>query len=134
MEFETLKNYTKLLLELQSIRMNIATMYKPIKSPQISGDGSQHVALPSSPTERALNTIEKLRRLEERKLAEIDRQLTEVNAWMEQIDDPEIRAIVRYHYLQGMSWNATSRAMYGIDAGDAVRKKFNRYRRAHSKS
>lgn len=132
MDFTVLRNYAKLMMELKSIRQEINTLYKPVGSPKLTNDGAKNYSLPSSPTERALRMIERLRAQEERKLAEIEAQLQEVNDWIDKIDDPEVRAIVRYHYLQGLSWNATSKAMYGIDAGDAVRKKFNRFKKAHN--
>ena len=132
MDFKVLQNYAKLMRELKSIRIEINTLYKPISSPPMVSDGSQHNGLPSSPTERALRMIEKLRTQEEAKMAEIESQLTAVNEWLNSIDDPEIRTIVRYHYLQGLSWNATSQAIYGIDAGDAVRKKFNLFKKPHN--
>ena len=132
-DYDVLRKYARLRRELVAIQSEIKAMYTPVKSPAITSDGAQHNGLPSSPTEKALSYIERLRRKEEMKAAEIEAVLNEIDVWRDSIDDPDIRAIVRYKYVQELSWSQTAKAMYGIDAGDTVRKKFHRYLKEHGK-
>lgn len=50
-----------------------------------------------------------------------------VNAWLIELDDPEIRSIIRWHYLNGKSWKQTSRLVYGANSYYNARKTLMRW-------
>lgn len=123
---QELKQYQALQRELVSIQAQIAFAYKPISSPPMTSDGSQSGGLPGNPTARAVADIEKLKRMYGAKLQEVAERLQQIETWLAGVDDAEFRSIVRWHFMQGLSWGSTSKIVYGYYSSDAARKKFIR--------
>lgn len=123
---QELKQYQAMQHELASIQAQIAFAYRPISSPPMISDGSQYGGLPGNPTERAVYQIAKLNRMYEEKLQEIADRLQQIEEWLSGVDDAEFRSIVRWHFMQGLSWGSTSKIVYGYYSSDAARKKFIR--------
>lgn len=68
------------------------------------GAGRVSARMPTSQTEQnAIKLSELMEKLEREKERLLDFQIR-VAAWMEEIDDPEVKAIVRFRYILGMSW------------------------------
>lgn len=123
---QELKQYQAMQHELASIQAQIAFAYKPISSPPLTSDGSQYGGLPGNPTERAVAQIAKLNRMYEEKLQEIAERLQQIEEWLSGVDDAEFRSIVRWHFMQGLSWGNTSKKINKFYSNDAARKKFDR--------
>ena len=97
-----LKNYRKMLLELDQYDMLIEEAHNTYKSPALTSNGTGS-RRPSDPTTRALRRIE---RLEEQRDALL-RKTEEIEDFADSIDDIFERLICKYRYIQGYTWDAT---------------------------
>lgn len=128
MTIEKLENYRGLVAEMHSLSESINSLYDTYKSPQFCSDGGSHSSNVGSPTENAVNKILKLKQIYDHKYSEAADLLLEVEAWLSQeVQDPEIRSIVRFHYVLNKSWVQTSTEMYGFPSYHNSRKKIMRY-------
>lgn len=123
---EELKNYRYLQMQAQAIQEQIRQMYVPISSPQLSQIGTKS-NVPGDPTRQAFYKIERLNRELEEKVNEIAVQMKRILDWVDTIDNPEIQIIIRWHFMNGLSWKETARKIYSASDSDSCRKKFYRY-------
>ena len=123
---EELKNYRYLQMQAQAIQEQIRQMYVPISSPQLSQIGTKS-NVPGDPTLQAFYKIERLNRELEEKVNEIAVQMKRILDWVDTIDNPEIQIIIRWHFMNGLSWKETARKIYSTSDSDSCRKKFYRY-------
>lgn len=106
---EDLEQYQHIKAEIRAIEDQITKIYLSSPPPREVTGGRSSVSAPGNPTERkALEAEEKKRHLESRK-----RALEIVQAKIERFvdydcPDPEVRAVLRCHYLNGRSWAQTS--------------------------
>ncbi len=98
-----LKEYQKMLLALESYDLQIAKAYDTYKSPALTANGTSRGADPGDPTARALDRIEKLRAA--RKI--LLQRILEIETFVDNIEDLYERAICQYHYIIGLTWDAT---------------------------
>ena len=98
-----LKEYQKMLLALESYDLQISEAYNTYKSPALTATGASRGADPGDPTSRALARIEKLRTARKNLL----QRILEIETFVENIDDLYERAICQYHYIIGLTWDAT---------------------------
>lgn len=123
---EELKNYRYLQMQAQAIQEQIRQMHVPISSPQLSQIGTKS-NVPGDPTRQAFYKIERLNRELEDKVNEIAIQMKRILDWVDTIDNPEIQIIIRWHFMNGLSWKETARKIYSTSDSDSCRKKFYRY-------
>lgn len=123
---EELKNYRYLQMQAQAIQEQIRQMYVPISSPQLSQIGTKS-NVPGDPTRQAFYKIERLNHELEEKVNEIAIQMKRILDWVDTIDNPEIQIIIRWHFMNGLSWKETARKIYSTSDSDSCRKKFYRY-------
>ncbi|WP_456317221.1 hypothetical protein [Solobacterium moorei] len=123
---EELKNYRYLQMQAQAIQEQIRQMYVPISSPQLSQIGTKS-NVPGDPTRQAFYKIERLNRELEEKVNEIAVQMKRILDWVDTINNPEIQIIIRWHFMNGLSWKETARKIYSTSDSDSCRKKFYRY-------
>lgn len=123
---EELKNYRYLQMQAQAIQEQIRQMYVPISSPQLSQIGTKS-NVPGDPTRQAFYKIERLNRELEEKVNEMAVQMKRILDWVDTIDNPEIQIIIRWHFMNGLSWKETARKIYSTSDSDSCRKKFYRY-------
>lgn len=120
-----LRQYRGLKFETEAIRFQIEQAYSTVRSPQpkevIAGKSSAH--MPGSPTEQAFERVQKLKE----KLCKCEEKIQEIENWVDALSDGYIASVVRYHYLEGMTWDVTAFKIYGYYAGDTVRKAVQRY-------
>lgn len=126
MTIEKLEQYKGITSEMKALRDQIDSLYDTYRSPQLMSNGS-HSMSASSPTESAVSKIFKLEETYKRKHEEAVDLLAEVENWLSQIEDPEIRSIARFHYVLGYSWQRTNVAVCGYPSYYAARKKIMRY-------
>lgn len=50
-----------------------------------------------------------------------------IEQWLNTVDDAEIRSIVRWHYILGLSWKRTAGKVYGRGDYYIARKKIYRF-------
>lgn len=127
MTIEKLENYKGLVAEMHSLSESIDSLYDTYRSPQFCRNGGSHSNNVGSPVEDAVNRILKLKDLYDHKYSEAANLLLEVEAWLSTVDDPEIRSIVRFHYVLNRSWVQTSTEIYGFPSYYNSRKKIMRY-------
>lgn len=127
MTIEKLENYKGLVAEMHSLSESIDSLYDTYRSPQFCRNGGSHSNNVWSPVEDAVNRILKLKDLYDHKYSEAANLLLEVEAWLSTVDNPEIRSIVRFHYVLNKSWVQTSTEVYGFPSYYNSRKKIMRY-------
>lgn len=130
---EELKNYRYLQMQAQAIQEQIRQMYVPISSLQLSQIGTKS-NVPGDPTRSAFYRIEKLNQELEEKVNEIAVQMKRILDWVDTIDNPEIQIIIRWHFMNGLSWKETARKIYSTSDSDSCRMKFYRYFNQKDKS
>ena len=80
---------------------------------------------PSQDYTRRKRALKRLKETLSRKSDELLEMLNDVEEYMDSIDDGEIRALIRYRYIDGMSWRDVGKAVHMNE--DAARKKLERY-------
>lgn len=125
MTIDKLEAYRGLTSEMKALSQQITSLYDTYRSPQLMSNGS-HSMSASSPTESAVGKILKLEKTYRRKYEEAVDLLGEVENWLSQVDDAEIRSICRHHYILNKSWQQTSTIVCGYPSYNA-RKKVMRY-------
>lgn len=126
MTVEKLESYKSLTAEMKAITLQIDSLYDTYRSPQLMSNGS-HSMSAGSPTESAVNKVLELKTVYEQKYEEAANLLYNIETWLSQIEDPEIRSIARFHYVLGYSWQRTNVAVCGYPSYYAARKKIMRY-------
>lgn len=114
MTIEKLENYKGLVAEMRSLKESIDNLYNTYRSPQLMSDGGSHsMSVGGSPVESAVVKILKLKETYQQKYDEAADLLLHVENWLSQVEDPEIRSIIRFHYILNRSWQKTSTEIYG---------------------
>lgn len=126
MTIEKLEAYKGLTSEMQALSQQITSLYDTYRSPTLMSNGS-HSMSASSPTESAVAKILKLEETYRKKYEEAVDLLAEVESWLSQVEDAEIRSICRHHYLLNKSWQQTSTILNGYPSHYTARKKVMRY-------
>ena len=127
MTVEKLEQYKGLTSEMKALRDQIDSLYDTYRSPQLISDGSSHSISVGSPVEAAVNKVLELRNVYEQKYEEAANLLYNIETWLSQIEDPEIRSIARFHYVLGYSWQRTNTAVCGYSSYYTARKRLMRY-------
>ena len=130
---EELKKYRYLQMQAQAIQEQIRQMYVPISSPKLFQIGTKS-NVPGDPTRQAFYKIERLNRELEDKVNEIAVQMKRILDWVDTIDNLEIQIIIRWHFMNGLSWKETARKIYSTSDSDSCRMKFYRYFNQKDKS
>lgn len=112
MTIEDLEELRYLNSEIQAVQREIENMYNTYRSPAFEKIGQSPLS-PGDPTAQAVSKVMQLQRKYNSMLTEMADRRDRVNAWLVEIDDPEIRSIIRWHYLNGKSWKQTSGLVYG---------------------
>lgn len=126
MTIDDLEELRYLNSEIRAVQQEIDGMYNTYRSPSFDRIGSspQHAG---DPTAEAVQKIMALQQKYIRMLNDMADRRDRVNAWLVGIDDPEIRSIIRWHYLNGKSWKQTSRLVYGVSSYYNSRKALMRW-------
>lgn len=128
MTIEKLESYKGLTAEIKGLREQIDSLYDTYRSPQLKSDGGSHsMSVGGSPVETAVNKVLELKTVYEQKYEEAANLLYNIETWLSQIEDPEIRSIIRFHYMLNRSWQQTSIEVYGYPSYHNSRKKIMRY-------
>lgn len=100
---EDLAQYRNLADAIEALDEAIEAEYNTYHSPRFEKMKTRSKDL-SSPVERALQRIEGLKA--ERQ--EIHREMLTYERYVENIRDPYVRGLCRYHYIEGKSWKEAS--------------------------
>lgn len=121
---DRLKAFRGIQKEMDEIKREIDTLYFPISSPRSS---ESHSSSPGDPTASAVNRIIKL---EDRLViltAQLAGELEEIEEWLEQLPDHELRAIIRAHYLLGDSWARCTQRILNYEYSDTAKDRVYRF-------
>lgn len=124
MTIDRLRAYRGIQKEKDEIMREIDLLYYPISSPRFS---ESHGTQPGDPTAAA---VAKIMAREER-LNELTRELAEeldyIEQWLETLDDHELRAIIRAHYLMGDSWARCTQRILSYEFSDTAKKRVYKF-------
>ncbi len=121
---EKLKAFRGIQKEMDEIKREIDTLYFPVASPRSS---ESHSTSPGDPTASAVHRI---MRLEDRLTvltAQLADELEEIEDWLETLNDHELRAIIRAHYLLGDSWARCTQRILNYEFSDTAKDRVYRF-------
>ena len=126
MDLDRLRELSHLQREIEILADLRDSLYYPVRSPRISGE--PHGTTPGDPTVNAVHAIEDVNR----KIYELQNRLaeevSEVLDWIyNELEQSELRSIIICHYLQGMTWEQTTRHVLGYYGTDSARMRVYRY-------
>ena len=127
MTIDELEKYRGMAKEAEAIQQQLIQLRESslqgIKTDKIQSKSN----VPSNPTERtALKVLDLEQRLEAQRMDMLNRCI-EITTWIESVDDYELRAIIRNHYVLGKDWNQTCFEVIGYYSYSTARKKVERY-------
>lgn len=127
MTIELLEQYYFLSKNIEAIELDIRKLSKPIGSPNGRESIGSRSLTPSDPTAQ---TAMQIIALKERLQDETDRMIRlkiEIEDWLSGVDNAEIAAIVRWHYVHLKSWKITNLKVYGYPDYRYAKRKVERY-------
>lgn len=130
MTIEKLNEYRWIISNIKAINAEIDSIYEPIASPnghQTVGGGKSVMDV-GDPTANAVNRILELKDRLDREQQELENMIEEIHEWMELIDDLEVKAIIRRHFILGQTWLETSIETYGSQSRDYCRRRFYKFK------
>lgn len=124
---EDLRRYQHLKEDIAAIEEELRSIYVSSPAPNDVIGGRASVSTPGDPTARkAMRAIERKEQLEQL-LMEREKQSIRIEAFIDRLDDLHIAAIMRWHYILGLSWGQTCMKIYGYADSDICRKAVHRY-------
>ena len=100
--------------------------YRPVRSPALNG--MPHGTTPSDPTATAFAKIEQINNEIAMIQSELADEIEEILEWLYQDDKSiELQRIIVCHYLNGMSWEATTRHVLGYYGTESAKNYVYRY-------
>ena len=72
-------------------------------------------------------TYAKIKRLLETRTERIQAAILDIEEFIDTIPRSDIRQIINYRYIEGLSWKATARRIYGYPSGDRARMAVTRF-------
>ena len=124
MNIERLRAFRGIKKEIDETQREIDTLYYPITSPRSS---ESHSTTPSDPTASAVNRIMKLEEIVEIRRIRLAEEREEIENWLNELPDHELRAIIRAHYLLGDSWARCTQRILNYEFSDTAKKRVYRY-------
>lgn len=129
MTLEELRQVRSLKANVEIIEEELKALYFPYTSPNAPKEGGQNPNRGSDPTVQAFHKIEKKREQLERIQAEYAGRVHDVEEWLKTVEDLEIVAIVRYHYILNKTWKDTAKKVYGYASRETARMRVERFMR-----
>lgn len=107
--------------------------YRPVRSPVLTG--MPHSSTPSDPTASAVAKIARVNDRISQIQGELADEVEEILNWL--YEEPpneksaELQRIIICHYLNGMSWEATTRHVLGYYGTESAKQRVYRYFNEH---
>lgn len=129
MTIEELEKYRGIVADVKSLEIQLASSYYPVGSPNGRISVGTFNNEPGDPTRDAALRAMKIENDLSAMLAKQIDLLEHIAGWMSEIEqeDPELVAIIRLHYVCGLSWKQTNQKVYGYKSYYTARKKVFRY-------
>ena len=119
-----LKQYRNLKMVLSTIDEEIDHAYNTYKSPQMQSRASSFDKNdPGDPVVRALKRIDVLKK----QRANIIEKIEALEQYVNNIEDYFVQGVIRYHYFEGYTWEATCMQFRGHKSARTITTKINNY-------
>lgn len=125
MTIERLRQFRGIQKEVIEIQREIDTLYFPISSP--NGHQSMGSSTPGDPTAQAVSRILKLQEKAEALTQQLAQELEAIESWLDELDDHELRAIIRAHYLLGDTWKRCTQRILNYEYSESAKYRVYRY-------
>ena len=127
MTIQDLEQYRGITAEIKALEMEIDSLYDVRKSPN-NKQNIGHSSVPGDPTGKAAMRIIDLTERKVSLLTKWSKMSLDIESWLETVNDAEIRSIIRWRYMLGLSWKQTGKRVYGdADGADACRMRIKRF-------
>lgn len=114
MTIETLNDLKMQKNRIEVLKAEIEDAYNTYHSPQFGEYGFGKSSGTGSPVQAAAFRVIELKEQLQKKIDAYYETLEEVENWLLTLrDDPELSAIIRWHYILGLNWADTSRMVFG---------------------
>lgn len=130
MDLKSLSQYRALKAELSSIREQIDGLRLTYGMSSVRYDGTgtgNSTPSTSSPTEDVIIKLDTLERKYIKLIRKNLKSLEDIERWLDSLEDPEIKALCRYRYVIGYTWEETAFKVYGRPIEATARKRVVRY-------
>ena len=122
-----LEDFLGLSAELESLIEMKKWAYFPVSSPNGREQIGQRGNSVSDPTAQAVSKVENLDEMIAVRREDIAVRLQAIMEWVETIPEASIRAMIHWHYLQGLDWGKTCMKVYGYHSYHTCRNAVLRY-------
>lgn len=126
MTIDRLRQFRGMQKEIDEIQREIDMLYFPISSPN-GRSGTGYSSVPGNPTERSVMLILKKQKEMEDLRDRLASELMVIEEWIESLEDHELRAIIRAHYLLGDSWKRCTQRIMNYEYSDSAKQRVYRY-------
>ena len=124
---EDLRQYQRLKQSIKTLEAEIMAVYVESPAPKTNTPGRSSVRTPADPTATKARKAIQLRDKLEQKLADLRRQTERIEQYTLQIEDVQIGAMIRAHYIRGLTWEQTTLQLYGYPDRFYCHKRVRRY-------
>lgn len=126
MTIKDLENYYTLSSEIKAIEEQIRQLYEP----HIYAGGERIGSAPQTagnPTEQTAIKITEYKAKLIYKMTELRGLAASIELWLDTVQDSNVRAAIRWHYLNGLNWKNTNTRVYGYPDYQYARRKVLEY-------
>lgn len=112
--------------DLENLRLEIEAAYDTYKSPSFVRLSPRK----TNNSDPVLNAVIRLENLRKEYAAELEAYLDlreEIEDWLDTVDQLEVSAIIRLHYICGLTWSEVSQRMRNKKSADWVRMRIKRF-------
>ncbi len=139
MTIERLEQYKSICLEEAELKKRLATTearanrrYQSITSATVQGSSpylpyQKRTLAVRGYQVRRVKLVAVLENQYKRKHLAALQEAREIEEWLDTVQDMRLRRLVRYRYVEGLSWRATATRVYGHPCEDAARKYVERH-------
>ena len=124
---EDLREYQRLKQSIKTLEAEIMAVYVESPGPKTNTQGRSSVRTPADPTATKARKAIQLKEKLEQKLTEIRQQTERIERYTLQIEDVQIGAMIRAHYIRGLTWEETTLQLYGYPDRFYCHKRVRRY-------
>lgn len=113
MDIEELRRVRALKANVDILEEELRALYFPYSSPNAPKSGGQNPNRGGNPTEQAYHRIERKKAELEKTRAEYLERTVHIEEWLTTVEDLEVVAIIRAHYILNKTWKQTAKMVYG---------------------
>ena len=139
MTAKTLENYTSIKKEIHTIDQRLTNIKKSgivadtVQASRHEIPYNQQIIKIEGLSERAIHECEQLELKQQMRLNRLKTLAIEIENFINEITDSQIRQIIEYRFIQGRSWRSTSVKVYGYPSESRARVALHRYLKKHTK-